>query len=471
MTAPEMRRPGRRLAVTLAIWILPALVLTMTASLWVSSTTITELSDSAYDRSLAGAIRAIDSNISTESGGVGVELPYNLFEFFQLTAQGRVYFNVSTSDNLVQIGDVLLPEVEDLSIDQLRFVDARYLGDDVRLGALARPLDRTQPDGTSVVIQVAETKASRSAFQNALLERSIQRDLLVVVALAALLSIGVYFAVKPLRRLRDSIDQRDPDDLTPISGHAVPAEVVPLVEAINRLMQRNLRRAEQERQFLDDASHQLRTPMAVLRTQIDVALHDTDLSRVHETLRSSKGVLDRSSRTITQLLTLARARASEGTDLYPMQELDLGDAVADVIRLHWQQLRRRKMDCEYESADQPILVRANESLLREAVGNLLDNAIRYSPSGSHLEVRTFPDGVFGIVEILDQGPGMVADEIKQAGVRFRRGQASKGRSGTGLGIAIAFEAVRASAGRLELENRVDAHGLLVRLRIPLAIES
>ena len=211
--------------------------------------------------------------------------------------------------------------------------------------------------------------------------------------------------------------------------------------------------------------------MAVLRTQIDVALHDTDLSRVHETLRSSKGVLDRSSRTITQLLTLARARASEGTDLYPMQELDLGDAVADVIRLHWQQLRRRKMDCEYESADQPILVRANESLLREAVGNLLDNAIRYSPSGSHLEVRTFPDGVFGIVEILDQGPGMVADEIKQAGVRFRRGQASKGRSGTGLGIAIAFEAVRASAGRLELENRVDAHGLLVRLRIPLAIES
>lgn len=459
------------MAVTLAIWILPALILTMAASLWVSSTTITELSDSAYDRSLAGAIRAIDSNISTESGGVGVELPYNLFEFFQLTAQGRVYFNVSTSDNLVQIGDVLLPKVDELVMNDLRFVDARYLGEEVRIGALKRPLDRAEPDGTSIVIQVAETKGSRTIFQNALIERSIQRDLLVIVSMAVLLAMGVYFAVKPLRRLRDSIDQRDPDDLTPISGRAIPAEVRPLVEAINRLMQRSLMRAEQERQFLDDASHQLRTPMAVLRTQIDVALHETDISSVHATLKSSRDVLDRSSRTITQLLTLARTRASEGTDLYPRQDVDLADTMADVIRLHWQQLRRRKMDCDFEGSERAILVRANEGLLREAVGNLLDNAIRYSPIGSHLIVRITVTGDWGVIELLDEGPGMGADEIKHAGVRFRRGRASKGRSGTGLGLAIAFEAARASGGRLELCNRESVPGLLVRLLIPLAIES
>lgn len=471
MNSASERRPGRRLAVTLAIWILPALILTMAASLWVSSTTITELSDSAYDRSLAGAIRAIDSNISTESGGVGVELPYNLFEFFQLTAQGRVYFNVSTSDNLVQIGDVLLPKVDELVMNDLRFVDARYLGEEVRIGALKRPLDRAEPDGTSIVIQVAETKGSRTIFQNALIERSIQRDLLVIVSMAVLLAMGVYFAVKPLRRLRDSIDQRDPDDLTPISGRAIPAEVRPLVEAINRLMQRSLMRAEQERQFLDDASHQLRTPMAVLRTQIDVALHETDISSVHATLKSSRDVLDRSSRTITQLLTLARTRASEGTDLYPRQDVDLADTMADVIRLHWQQLRRRKMDCDFEGSERAILVRANEGLLREAVGNLLDNAIRYSPIGSHLIVRITVTGDWGVIELLDEGPGMGADEIKHAGVRFRRGRASKGRSGTGLGLAIAFEAARASGGRLELCNRESVPGLLVRLLIPLAIES
>lgn len=471
MIGIDAARPGRRLAVTLAIWILPALVLTMAASLWVSATTITELSDSAYDRSLAGAIRAIDSNISTESGGVGVELPYNLFEFFQLTAQGRVYFNVSTSDGLVQIGDVLLPQISGLVGDQLSFVDGYYLGDAVRIGALKRPLDRSRPEGTSVVIQVAETKGSRSTFQNALIERSIQRDILVVAAMAGLLSLGVYFAVKPLRQLRVSIDRRDPDDLTPISARNIPAEVLPMVEAINRLMQRNLRRAEQERQFLDDASHQLRTPMAVLRTQIDVALHDTDITTVHETLKSSRDVLDRSSRTITQLLTLARTRASEGTDIYPQQPVDLGDAMAEVIRLHWTQLRRRKMNCDFEGPEASIFVKSNEGLLREAAGNLLDNAIRYSPAGSQLKVRILVDGREGVIEILDQGPGMSAAETSQAGVRFRRGSASRGRTGTGLGLAIAFEAAKVSDGRLVLANRDDEQGLSARLCIPLVVES
>lgn len=464
-------RTGRRLAVTLAIWILPALVLTMAASLWVSATTITELSDSAYDRSLAGAIRAIDSNISTESGGVGVELPYNLFEFFQLTAQGRVYFNVATSDNLVQIGDVLLPQIDGLVTDQLRFIDGHYLGDAVRIGALRRPLDRSKPEGTSVVIQVAETKVSRNTFHNALIERSIQRDILVVAAMAGLLALGVYFAVKPLRKLRDSIDTRDPDDLTPISARYIPAEVQPLVEAINRLVQRNLLRAEQERQFLDDASHQLRTPMAVLRTQIDVALHETDIAAVHETLKSSRDVLDRSTRTITQLLTLARTRASEGTDVYPHQPVNLGDAMAEVIRLHWGQLRRRKMNCELDAPDDVIVVRSNEGLLREAAGNLLDNAIRYSPAASHLKVRVLVDGAYGVIEILDEGQGMTNEEINQVGVRFRRGSASRGRNGTGLGLAIAFEAAKASGGRLVLTNRDDEQGLCARLFVPMATES
>ena len=150
MTGLRPGAAGRRLAVTLGLWILPAFILAMMASLWMSATTITELSDSAYDRSLAGAIRAVDANISTESGGVGIELPYNLFAFFELTAQGRVYFNVSTDDKLVQIGDVLLPRAENLDLGQLRFEDVIYLGEAVRMGSLRRPLDASRPSGTSI---------------------------------------------------------------------------------------------------------------------------------------------------------------------------------------------------------------------------------------------------------------------------------------------------------------------------------
>ncbi|THK36176.1 sensor histidine kinase [Ensifer sp. MPMI2T] len=301
-------KAGRRLAVTLGLWIVPAIIMAMASTLWFSATTVQEMADSAYDRSLAGAVRAIDANISTESGGVGVELPYNLFEFFQLTAQGKVYFNISTSDGLVQIGDVLLPETANLIPGELRFHDGNYFGEVIRVGALRRPLDPAKPGGTQITIRVAETKLSRATFQNELIIRAILRDVLVVAVLGALIGIGVYMALKPLNRLRQAIDAREPDDLKPLEVADLPKEVRPAVEAMNRLMGRNVEQAEQQRRFLDDASHQLRTPMTILRTQIDYALHQTSLDEVRNALTSSKDVLDRSIRTTNQLLALAKAR-------------------------------------------------------------------------------------------------------------------------------------------------------------------
>ena len=462
---------GRRLAVTLGLWILPAITLAMAASLWMSATTITELSDSAYDRSLAGAIRAIDSNISTESGGVGVELPYNLFAFFELTAQGRVYFNVSTDDNLVQIGDVLLPSASNLETGKLQFEDVVYLGETVRLGTLKRALDPTLSSDTSIIIQVAETKGSRSSFQNILIERAIARDILVVLALALMLALGVYFAVKPLRRLRDAIDRREPNDLTTIDGPHLPAEVRPLVDAINRLMQRNLEQAEQQSRFLDDASHQLRTPMAILRTQVDVALHETDASKIHETLRSAKDVLDRSTRTTNQLLTLARARTSHGTENLPLQIVDLTEAAAETIRLIWPRLRSRSMDCALEAPEQKMLVRANEAIIREALTNLLDNAINYGAPRSLIKIRIAPVKDLIVLDIEDEGPGMSDDEIAHAGIRFRRGAAGRARSGSGLGLAIASTAAKASNGALTIRRRTDRSGLVVTLSLPAHTDS
>jgi two-component system sensor histidine kinase TctE len=466
--AAPISRPGRRLAVTLALWILPALVLALAGSLWLSATTVTELADSAYDRSLAGAIRAIDTNISTESGGVGVELPYNLFEFFQLTAQGAVYFNVSTDDGLVQIGDVLLPPTTGLTPGQLQFHDARYLGQDIRIGALMRPLDPTDLDGTMITIQVAETKASRTAFQNALIERAILRDLLVVFGTAALLAVGVYAAVKPLRRLRDALDRREPDDLQPIPGTDLPAEVRPLVDAVNRLMQRNLDQAAQQRQFLDDASHQLRTPMAIMRTQIDVALHQDDIGAVRTTLRAVRDVLDRSVRMTNQLLALARAGTAQANADIPAQPFDLGEMLADTVRFLWPRIRSRQQDCAFEPPDGPLRVRANEALLREALTNLIDNAILYAPEHSLITVRLRRDGNRAIVDVLDEGPGMTDEDIAKAGIRFRRGPAGRANGGTGLGLPIALTTARASGGNLRIANRTDRPGLVVSIDLPIA---
>jgi two-component system sensor histidine kinase TctE len=459
-------RPGRRLAVTLGFWIVPAIVLAMVSTLWFSATTTREMADSAYDRSLAGAVRAIDANISTESGGVGVELPYNLFSFFQLTAQGRVYFNITTSDGLVQIGDVLLPPTKDLASGELRFENGAYFGEEIRIGALRRPLDSARPTGTQITIQVAETKVSRTSFQNKLILRAALRDLLVVTVLALLLGIGVYFAVRPLNRLRETIDAREPDDLKPVEAVALPSEVRPLVQAMNRLIQRTVEQADQQRRFLDDASHQLRTPMTILRTQIDYALHQDRLDDVRLTLEASRDVLDRSIRTTNQLLALAKARTSQGTEIYPQSVLDLPEVIAETIRTLWPRIRAKRMDCVLDAPDQRVAVRANEGLLHEAFMNVLDNAVSYAEEASLVTVTVRRSGEICEVEIMDEGPGMEADELAYAGTRFRSG--NRRSSGSGLGLAIALTVARASGGSMGVTNRKDRSGLIVKISVPAA---
>ncbi|WP_428424617.1 sensor histidine kinase [Pararhizobium sp.] len=463
MINPE--RHGRSLAVTLGFWILPAIIAAMASTLWFSTTTIQEMADSAYDRSLAGAVRAVDANISTESGGVGVELPYNLFEFFQLTAQGAVYFNVSTSDGLVQIGDVLLPKTHNLENGQLRFHDGVYVGQDIRIGALQRPLDAHDPDGVQITIQVAETKTSRSAFQNELIGRAILRDLLVVLILAVLIALGVVKALKPLHSLRVAIDNREPEDLKPVAVASLPSEVRPLVEAMNGLMQKTVEEATQQRRFLDDASHQLRTPMTILRTQIDYALHQQDSEGVRATLHASKDVLERSIRTTNQLLALAKARTSQGTDIYPQEVLGLSEMIADTVRMLWPRIRSRKMDCIFEAPDTKVAVRVNGALLCEALANLIDNAATYAPENSLISVFLKTDSDTAIIEVMDEGLGMSKDEIAHAGTRFRSGKHLA--SGSGLGLAIALTVARANGGTMTVLNRQDRSGLIVRISLPI----
>ncbi|MGK9052653.1 sensor histidine kinase [Neorhizobium sp. CSC1952] len=469
MSATGTHKTGRPLAVTLGVWIVPAIILAMGSTLWFSATTVQEMADSAYDRSLAGAVRAIDANISTESGGVGVELPYNLFEFFQLTAQGKVYFNVSTSDGLVQIGDVLLPETPNLKQGQLRFHDGDYFGEIIRVGALSRPLDPAKPDGTQITIQVAETKLSRTTFQNELIIRAILRDILVVAVLGALIGVGVYMALKPLNRLREAIDAREPDELKPLEVAGLPKEVRPAVEAMNRLMARNVEQAEQQRRFLDDASHQLRTPMTILRTQIDYALRQSNPDEVRAALQSSKVVLDRSIRTTNQLLALAKARTSQGTETYPQASIDVAESLAEVVRMLWPRIRSRRMDCVVDPPEVALRIRANEGLFQEAVMNILDNAIKYGPESSLLTVTLLREDGWVVVEVMDEGPGMEEEELAYAGTRFRSGR--RVTSGSGLGLAIALTVARASGGSMQVRNRSDRSGLIVSVRLPLAIES
>lgn len=452
--------------------LLPALVTLLCGQLWLSYRGLQVAADSAYDRSLAGAIKAIDANISTASGGLGVELPYRTLEFFHLTANGKVFYRVSTEDGLVTLGNADLPgPLVGLQSDVPHFYDAQYFGEPVRIGAYARRLDLPLygSHAQRVIIQVAETIESRTAFTRGLLTQAVLLDVLLVLVIALAMAASVVLALRPLQRLRNEVMARAQDDLTPIDPSSVPLEVRPLVDAVNHHVARSSRMARSQRQFLDDASHQLRTPLAVLRTQIDYALREHEVTKVHEAVDAMQRAVERSVRLINQLLALARVNNSATPDAVP-EKINLCNLVEEVARMLLPEARRKRQDFGVAVATESIFVLGSETLLREAMANLVDNAIRHVPAGGHITLSVERDDMAARISVVDNGPGIPAEERARIGERFRRGK-NAAAGGAGLGLAIAKTIAEQHGGRLEVADGPQQSGVTMRLIFPLWFEN
>lgn len=448
--------------------LLPALAGLLCGELWLSYRALLVAANSAYDRSLAGAIKAIDANISTASGGLGVELPYRMLDFFQLTASGKVFYLVSTEDGFVKLGNTDLPKPQAaLRLGVPYFYDARYFGERVRIGAYMRRLDVPLYGSQvqRVVIQVAETTESRSAFARRLLLQAVALDALLILFVSLVIAAGVVLALRPLQRLRNEVIARDPDDLAPIDSSRVLLEVRPLVDAINHHVEQSGRMARSQRQFLDDASHQLRTPLAVLRTQVDYALREPEPPKVREALGAIQRGLERAVRLVNQMLALARVN-NAATRGEPMERVNLCSLVEDVARMLLPEARRKRQDFGFAVPDHGIFVSGAEALLREAVVNVVDNAIRYAPEGGHITLSASADEAVARITVVDNGPGIPAGERAYVGERFRRGKEAAA-TGAGLGLAIAKAIVEQHDGALEVMDGPHQAGTMLCLTIPL----
>ncbi|GIX24364.1 MAG: histidine kinase [Caldimonas sp.] len=461
----------RSLKSALLWWLVPGLAFIMGASLWFSNQWLRDQVDAAYDRALAGALRAIDLNVSTASGGLAVEQPFLLLEFFELTTDARVYFRVSTEDGLAEIGSPFLPlPREPLITGEPRFYYAMHEDTPVRVAAMARLASPPLPNNphTRIIVQVAESLGTREVFLHHVLRRSIERDLLGIAMSMVLLISGIVMTLRPLTRLQRELEARPADDLRPIDDADLPSEVRPLVAAVNRHMARYADMARTQRQFLDDASHQLRTPLSVLRTQVDFALRETDPAEVRRALQAMHEGLDRAVRMANQMLALARAReaslAEGGLAMEPVDLVALAQGVARQLVPH---ARAKRLDFGVEAPQTPVVVGGSEWLLREALINLVDNAIRYTPAGRAVTLHVLQDARHAVLQVEDQGPGMSAQDIERAGVRFRRGQAGKQHTGAGLGLAIVHTIAQVHGAHLRLESCDPPPGLRASLVFPL----
>ena len=447
----------------LLVCLLPLMLLTMSVELWSTQREALAAANSAYDRSIRGALKAIEANISTASGGLAVELPYRLFELLELTASGHVYFRVATLDGLVEVGNLDLPApgLGSLRPDTPVFRDAVYLGERVRMGALLTQVRLQGADGpsTPVLIQVAEQARSREQFAEQFVRNSLLR---AGVVLGILLTSGVLvvaWGLTPLRRLEAEVRRRRASDLSPLDTTALPRDVRPLVQAVNLQMHRRQALADQQRQFLDDASHQLRTPLTTLRTQVDYALRvaaDGVVSpEVTHSLQAMVDQIDVATRSTNQLLSLARSETVEPH----WHRFDLAETMRATVTPLLRRARQRDLDLGVEVPD-TLMVQGDETLWREALSNLLDNALRYAHPGSAVTARaaleSSDDGAMWVIQVSSHGEP-APEALRALWARsarheraFVRGVGAQ-QGGAGLGLDIASRIAQRHGGRLHID--------------------
>jgi two-component system sensor histidine kinase TctE len=330
-------------------------------------------------------------------------------ELEQALAAGRA--RVATDDGLVEIGSPDLPLPADPLVDgQAHFYDAAYLDQPVRIGALVRPLAPPVAGARRVVIQVAEPVDVRSRFVAAFIRQTVARDA-VVLGLLALTVIGVSaWALRPVRQLAQSTRERDLQDLTRLPTADLPQDLVPLVEAINTQVAHTSGLLEQRRRFLDDASHQLRTPLTTLRAQLDFALGEIDPQRSRYAIHALSQELDHATRATHQLLLLARA------DEAPLQAetFDLAALAREVAMELLPLARAAGVDFGVEAGDTALPAAADRGQLREALSNLVHNALVHG--AGPVTVEATGDRVAGwALGVVDAGPGLAAQLARSEG--------------------------------------------------------
>ena len=313
-----------------------------------------------------------------------------------------------------------------------------------------------------VTVFVGEKVESRQAILWALM-RSLLRPLLFALPLFGLaLWWSVRKGLAPIRDLRDTLERRAPNAAEPVLLTGMPRELQPLVKTLNGLLERIDQMVQSERRFTADAAHELRTPIAAIRAQAQVALGagDDAAERTHA-LQSTLAGCDRASRLVDQLLTLARLEASP--DATP-GAVDLSAVVRRVAGELAPTALGRKQDISV-LADVPCAVAANELLLGVLVRNLVDNALRYSPAGARVQVSVFADAQGAHLQVLDSGPGMSDEAIGHLGERFFRVLGNE-QPGSGLGWSIVRRLLLVFGAQVQIGRSQDLGGLSVSVQWP-----
>ncbi|WP_313560500.1 sensor histidine kinase [Diaphorobacter nitroreducens] len=425
----------------------------------------------AYDRTLLASAKTISEQLDVRGWDDMAELraivPYAALEAFEADNQSRMFYRVSNLRGDLISGFAELPAWHG-TIPQrppyaalVDFYDDRFRDQPVRVAVLLQPVASSEGRGMAV-IQVAETLELREAAALQILHTTLARQALLLALIAGIVVLVVQRATQPVRQLSSDLQARTEGDLAPLAAPAAPRELQPLIDATNAVMQRLSRLLAHQQRFVRDASHQLRTPLAVLKTQVQSALRG-DLPPT-QALREIGDTVDRATQLANQMLALAKVEQLRQQGEVPVTRLD---TVLREMALELSPLIAQG-DLDFGITTDAAPIHAHEWMLRELCRNLLHNAIRHAPPGTELAVTLHREDGEAVLTLADAGPGI--DEELAARL-FQPFSAGDVRTGSGLGLAICQEIVHALGGSITLANRqADGRvlGLDAVVRLPLA---
>jgi two-component system sensor histidine kinase TctE len=442
----------------LTYWLLGPLLLLVAAGTFVSYHIALNAANKAYDAALLDPVLAIASHLHRSGNDVELDLPTIAIEALRIDTEDRVYYAVlgAGGERLIA-GTARLPAPpEMLHPGEHAFFDAKLEGERVRVAARAVQVE----NGLTAVVEVAETLIKRDKLVLELLVASAVPQVLIAFAAVALLWLGIGQGLRPLARLRGEIAARSPKDLRPVSEQDKPEEVRSLVGALNQLLSRlNAAIASQQR-FIANAAHQLRTPLAGLKTHAELARREPSTSELRSLLDMIAGETQRTSHLVNQLLTLARAEPGEAPSGQPV---NLHEIVARDVRDWVQRAVGKNIDLGFELEDAWTL--GEPLLLRELAANLLDNALAYTQAGGSVTLRTGVRDGESMLEVEDNGPGIPESERQKVFERFYR-VAATGGEGCGLGLSIVSEIAGRHNARVDLAKPPGGQGTLIRVVFP-----
>lgn len=417
-----------------------------------------------YDRALLNSVDSVAARLRWNGEKVSVDMPPAAQAILRYSDEDKVYYQVLRQDESRISGDAVIPgPVLRPYSNEPGFRDAKLNGVNIRIARL-RVVSPNDPE-EAVLVQVAETLTGRWNLTRVLFFSIVLPQVLLIVLGSLAVWFGIGRGLTPLSKIQQAVKQRNPQDLSPLVFATVPVEVKPLVESINELLERLRNEIEAQRRFVANAAHQLRTPLAGLRTYTGLTQRLSNEPQLRELIAQIDRGIDRMVHLVNRLLSLAKIEPSSEAMAVPAR-LDFNfvasDAIADLV----ETALAKDVDLSFESAPYPALIMGDRAALRDLASNLIENAVLYTQPGGTVVVRV-QNGANVTFSVEDNGPGIPVEERERVFERFYRILGTD-VAGSGLGLSIVREIALAHKAQISLKCGTGGRGTMVSVTFDTA---